>query len=206
MTQDTSVTTVIDLIRHGEPEGGPKFRGSQDDPLSDLGWQQMRAAIQPQETWDAIVSSPLLRCARFAETLANKRNIPLYTEARLRELHFGEWEGMTSQMILAQYGEALTRFWDDPEQNPPPGGERVADFHARVREAWLHWQQELAGQRILMVCHGGVIRMVLAEVMGAPIGRAFSALAVPYACRSRIQIDHSEYGTLSCLQSHGPGV
>lgn len=203
MTQDTSVTTVIDLIRHGEPEGGPMFRGSQDDPLSDLGWQQMRAAIAPQDTWDAIVSSPLLRCQRFAETLAQDHGLPLHVEPRLREIHFGEWEGQTTEAVIAAYGDALSRFWDNPERYPPPGGEPVAEFYDRVREAWWHWQKTLAGQRVLMVCHGGVIRMVLAEVLSIPLGRAFSRIAVPFACRSRIRIDQSDHGTLSCLQSHG---
>ena len=45
-------TTLIDLIRHGEPEGGPMFRGQTDHPLSATGWQQMRGAIGDGEHWD----------------------------------------------------------------------------------------------------------------------------------------------------------
>jgi alpha-ribazole phosphatase len=41
----TDTTTIFDVIRHGEPEGGPMYRGSKDDPLSPVGWQQMRSAI-----------------------------------------------------------------------------------------------------------------------------------------------------------------
>ncbi len=196
-------TTTIDLIRHGEPAGGPMFRGSQDDPLSDLGWQQMQAAISDKDEWDLVVTSPLLRCRRFAEQLAADRQLPLEQDERLREISFGDWEGMTADAILADAPEALTRFWNDPVAHPPPGGEMMSEFHARVRDAWHHWCREAAGQHVLVVCHGGVIRMILAEVMGIPLNRSFSALAVPYACRSRVRIDQSEHGIFSSLLSHG---
>ncbi|EON92296.1 phosphoglycerate mutase [Marinobacter lipolyticus SM19] len=196
-------TTTIDLIRHGEPAGGPMFRGSQDDPLSDLGWQQMRSAISDTEEWDLVVTSPLLRCHRFAEQLATNRQLPLERDERLREISFGAWEGMTADAIQADAPEALNRFWSDPVAYPPPGGETMDEFHARVRDSWHHWCREAAGQRVLVVCHGGVIRMILAEVMGIPLNRSFSALAVPYACRSRVRIDQSEHGIFSSLLSHG---
>ncbi len=200
---NTGITTIIDLIRHGEPAGGPMFRGSQDDPLSETGWQQMRGALSENDTWSRIITSPLMRCREFAEQLASERGIPLEQDERLREISFGAWEGMTADTILAGAPEALARFWRDPVAPPPPGGEPMAEFHARVREAWHHWCREAAGQRVLVVCHGGVIRMILAEVMGIPLTRSFSVLAVPYACRSRVRIDHSDHGVLSSLQSHG---
>ena len=55
--------TLIDLLRHGEPEGGRAYRGhSIDDPLSETGWQQMWAAVGYHKPWEQIVSSPLQRC------------------------------------------------------------------------------------------------------------------------------------------------
>ena len=70
MTNNQNTTAFFDLIRHGEPAGGPMFRGSKDDPLSDTGWQQMNAAIRDDDQWDVIITSPLLRCRLFAEQLA----------------------------------------------------------------------------------------------------------------------------------------
>lgn len=203
MASDTT-TTWIDLIRHGEPDGGPMFRGSQDDPLNERGWQQLWDAVGTDDRWDAIVTSPMLRCARFAQAYADQRNLPLHKDERLRELSFGNWEGKTATAIMASERDALARFWSDPEQFPPPGGEPITEFYQRVQQAWHHWTTELAGQRLLIVCHGGVIRMILADVLGAPMNRAFSAIAVPYACRSQIQIDRSAYGVMSCLNGHNP--
>lgn len=161
-------TTVIDLIRHGEPEGGQMFRGSKDDPLSPVGWQQMEAAVHGHDRWDAIVSSPMTRCRLFAEQLAQRRRIPLHIEDDLREIGFGDWEGLTSQQVQERYGDHLSRFWQDPINSNPPGGEAITDFYQRVTLGFDRWQDKLANQRILVVCHGGVIRMVLANVLGIP--------------------------------------
>ncbi|SFR80459.1 alpha-ribazole phosphatase [Marinobacter daqiaonensis] len=198
-------TTLVDLLRHGEPEGGPGFRGDIDDPLSKTGWQQMLDTLGEGAPWDAVVTSPLIRCAGFAEVLAREHSLPVHREPRLREIGFGAWEGKTIEQVEASWGQALTRFWSDPVANPPPGGEQVEAFQDRVIEAWNHWCEELAGQRILVICHGGVIRMILARVMGIPLNSAFQGLAVPYACHSRIRLDTSSHGRLACLISHGPG-
>ncbi|WP_404366712.1 histidine phosphatase family protein [Marinobacter sp.] len=201
---DEVKTTLVDLIRHGEPEGGPMFRGGKDDPLSELGWQQMNAAIGKDEKWDCILTSPLQRCIRFAETMGERYGIPVHTDDRLREIGFGEWEGLTAEAIAERYGKRrLALFWADASTNPPPGGEPFADFQSRVQTAWDMWTERLAGQRVLLVCHGGVVRVSLAHVMGISRERVLSAMLVPYACRSRVRLDHSEHGTLSCLVSHG---
>ncbi|TGN39317.1 histidine phosphatase family protein [Marinobacter confluentis] len=197
-------TTIFDLIRHGEPEGGPMFRGSKDDPLSDTGWQQMRNAIADHEHWDLVLTSPLQRCQAFARELATAKGISLEVEPGFRELHFGDWEGRTAANILEHTPEAISRFWSDPVACPPPGGEALADFSQRIQESWLDWRQRAEGKRVLLVCHGGVIGMLLAQVMSIPLERSFSAIRVPYACRSRLRVDNTEHGIMSCLESHGP--
>lgn len=195
-------TTLVDLIRHGEPEGGPMFRGSKDDPLSELGWQQMQAALGAGESWDRVLRSPMQRCVRFAESVAERLEIPLHVEDRLREIGFGGWEGLTAEAIQGRWGDHLARFWADAERHPPPGGERLSQFQLRILAAWDQWTERLAGQRVLLVCHGGVIRVVLGQVLGIPRERTLSAIDVPYACRSRVRLDRSAHGLLSCLVSH----
>ncbi|PSF13365.1 histidine phosphatase family protein [Marinobacter fuscus] len=197
-------TTLIDLIRHGEPEGGQMFRGSKDDPLSEKGWQQMRAAVNRQDRWDVIVSSPMARCRHFAKELAEQQGLPLHIEDRLREIGFGEWEGLTADQVQKQYGDQLNKFWQDSVNFIPPGAEPVPAFSQRVLAGFEHWQAALSGKRVLIVCHGGVIRMVLASILGIPLETSFTGFAVPYACRSRIQIDQSAHGVFRSLISHQP--
>lgn len=196
-------STRVDLLRHGQPEGGQLYRGHRDDPLSHLGWEQMRAATGADEAWDVVITSPLLRCRAFAQALADERGLPLHVEPAFKEISFGRWEGLKTEEILAQDGDRLAAFWSDGDRDPPPGGERISAFHARVREGWLRWRTALGGQRVLVVTHGGVIRMLVACVLDVPPARVMAGLHVPYACRSRIRLDHTEHGLLSCLMAHG---
>jgi len=57
---------IVDLLRHGEPVGGRRYRGQTDDPLSDKGWKQMWTAVAGQQPWQVIVTSTLSRCREFA--------------------------------------------------------------------------------------------------------------------------------------------
>lgn len=86
------MSTQITLLRHGDT-GQRSYRGQLDDPLTELGWQQLRAATAQGE-WEMVVSSTLQRCAAFATELAGARGLPLQLYARLREYHFGRWQGV----------------------------------------------------------------------------------------------------------------
>lgn len=86
---------IIDLIRHGEPIGGKKYRGQTDDALSEVGWQQM-AEMQMlfgEQSWQKVVSSDLKRCFNFVSQVAENKQIPLLCEADFREINFGIWGG-----------------------------------------------------------------------------------------------------------------
>ncbi len=84
---------VVDLLRHGEVEGGACFRGSTDDPLSKNGWQAMESAARRISPWDQIITSPLLRCQQIAGVISEQQKTPLLLEADFREICFGEWGG-----------------------------------------------------------------------------------------------------------------
>ena len=131
----------FDLLRHGEPEGGDRFRGTRDDPLSETGWEQMRATVDGICPWDMIVSSPLKRCAAFAEELAQRHQLPLEVEPQLREIAFGEWEGASYQEMRHKHLQAFLDFFRDPLNNTPPGGEPLVACQERVHKAWDHLLQ-----------------------------------------------------------------
>jgi len=163
---------AIDLLRHGDT-GLPGFRGSLDDELAPPGWRQMEQAIAGKE-WDVVVSSPRLRCAAFAQTLAARCGLPLHLDERLAEMHFGAWEGKTAAELMQSDAEALQNFWQDPERYPPPQGERMEKFSERVLQAWEYIRQQYAGQRVLVVAHGGVIRRILCHTRGLPLSELLS--------------------------------
>ncbi|WP_314385270.1 alpha-ribazole phosphatase family protein [Pseudomonas brenneri] len=162
------MTLHLDLLRHGETELGGGLRGSLDDALTDNGWEQMRQAVLAQGPWDRLVSSPLQRCARFAEELGVRLDLPVSLEPDLQELHFGAWEGQSAAKLMETDAEALGLFWADPYSFTPPDGEPVEAFSRRVRGAVLRLHQRYAGQRVLLISHGGVMRLLLAQARGMP--------------------------------------
>lgn len=177
----------VDLIRHGEPVGGRRYRGQLDDPLSELGWRQMRSAVAAQRPWRHIISSPLLRCSEFAAELGQRLQLPLEIEPRLMEIGFGRWEGQTAEQIEASEPGALRRFYDDPVRGAPPGAEELEHFHQRVLAAWQMIIRRDAEMPVLVVAHAGVIRAIVGEVLGMPPGNMFK-LQVANAGISRIHV------------------
>lgn len=195
------VSTTIDLIRHGEPIGGPKYRGHSDDALCERGWEQMQQAVGTHRPWDVIVSSPLRRCGDFARALATRLGLPLDIDTRWMELGFGEWEGRTAAEIMATDPERLSRFWSDPLQHAPPGGERLEAFRDRVIGAWNDALARYAGRHVLIVAHAGTIRMATSHALDMPLARLFR-LHVPYAGVTRLRVDSDGAGALPRLIFH----
>lgn len=183
-----SEATIIDLIRHGEPVGGVLIRGQRDDPLSETGWKQMWAAVDGKRSWQRIIASPLLRCANFAQELGRELNVPVKLESRLGEIGFGEWEGIDPAILYRDCPKAIDDFWTDPGAHPPPGGESFTRFQQRVGAALDSIMHNHPGEHLLVVAHGGVIRMIIARVLGMPAGNIFR-MDVPYAAVSRVVVE-----------------
>ncbi|NER63896.1 alpha-ribazole phosphatase family protein [Pseudomonas sp. MAFF212427] len=179
---------IVDLLRHGETERGGGLRGSLDDALTELGWAQMRAAVGEAGPWDRLVSSPLQRCARFAEELAARLGLPLQREADLQELHFGAWEGRSAADLMLTDEQGLGQFWADPYAFTPPDGEPVLHFAERVHKAMARLCRVHAGERVLIVTHGGVMRLLLAQARGLPREQLLQ-VAVGHAAMHRLQYE-----------------
>ena len=162
------MTLHLDLLRHGETELGGGLRGSLDDALTARGWEQMRAAVAEQGPWDRLVSSPLQRCALFAHELGARLKVPVTLEKDLQELHFGAWEGQSAAALMETDAEGLGLFWADPYSFTPPEGEPVNDFSERVLGAVSRLYRAYAGERVLLISHGGVMRLLLARARGLP--------------------------------------
>lgn len=188
----------VGLLRHGEVNGGSRFRGHTDDALTSIGLQQMRAATDGRH-WSQVVSSPLVRCAAFANAFARQHSLPLTFDPRLREMHFGMWEGRSASELMAEDPEALTRFWRDPDSHPPPGGEPLAGFQARVLDAWKDLTSGRIGKRVLVVTHGGVIRILLCHVFAVPVPR-WHEFDVPHGKLHGVHIGGDGLGSPACKE------
>ncbi len=193
VTQSTQSTTWIDLLRHGECHGGPIYRGRTDSALTEHGLEQMKRAVGHvnQGPWQRVVSSPLQRCAYFSQWFAQYHSLTVQLEPDLMELDFGDWEGEAIASVWADDRERVEAFYQSSApDNGPPNGETLQQFRERLLSAWQTVLSRYQGQHVLMVQHGGTIRMLLSALFNIPMATTFQ-IDIPYASMSRIRIDHS---------------
>lgn len=206
MPDDYSVTT-IDLLRHGQTIADDILRGRIDVPLSDNGYQQMQDRVAPYTVedfpWQQLISSPLQRCSRFTRELSDQHGSPLKIDDGFLEMDFGDWDGRSFDDLKAEDPELFKRIWREPHNYRPPNGETFEKFFARISEAWEGLLQQHQNEHVLLVCHGGVIRALLGNVMQTPL-TALSRIEVPYACLSRIRVYHQDDSHWPQLIFHNP--
>lgn len=175
------MTTQIDVIRHGEPVGGRRYRGhGVDDPLTEKGWQQMWGAVADCSDWQHIASSPLSRCLDFAQQLSKKLKIGYSVDDRFKEIGFGTWEGLTPDEIIANDIDALKQFYKDPIRNRPEGAEPLELFSSRVWDAYEDISRKHVNEKVLIVGHAGVVRAITANILGMDLNHVYSNLKIEY--------------------------
>lgn len=179
-------TTRVDLLRHGVCEDGQIYRGRTDSALTPAGEQQMLAVLEGLQ-WQTIITSPLQRCQKVARALAQRYKIPLEVNPNLVELDFGDWEGCRLDEVWAAQQKKVMQFWQDPVRNPPPGGESLADMQARVVSVIHEIHHQHRGEDVLVVTHGGVVRLCIGYLLQMPI-RATRQLSVDYGSLSRLEL------------------
>lgn len=114
---------------------------------------------------ELVYSSPLQRCLILAARLAQRDACPLIRDADLRELAFGEWEGVRWDHIAREQSEHWS---EDPWQRAPPGGETEAALHARVTRCLARMLHEPV-QHIAVVAHGGPLRLLRCSLLNQPL-------------------------------------
>ena len=158
---------TLSFLRHGETKlltQGLVLRGQLDDPLTDRGREQMNTAFDkylPMYDWQAIISSPLSRCAEIARQKSAQYKLPLLLLDELGELNFGEWEGKFTAELFEQFPNELAIWWQSPTQFTPPNGESITSFAKRIDTALIKIEQfAKANQydKLCIISHGGVIK------------------------------------------------
>lgn len=158
--------TIIDLIRHGEPVGGHRYRGHAiDDPLTEKGWLQMWDGVGSCNTWNHIITSPLQRCQVFAHELGKRYGIDVTVELRFKEVGFGVWEGLSHDAVKIDRAAEYSAFISDPVKQRPDGAEPLDDFIGRVNLAYQEIVERHRNNHVLIVTHAGVIRAIIAQIL-----------------------------------------
>lgn len=163
--------THLYLVRHGQTAGnvGHMLIGHTDMELDDLGVQQARrVGLHMRQTrLDAVISSPLARARVTATEIARHQGQELRIDRRLMEMNFGLAEGLTMVEAAERFPELLA-LRDDPFNNAFtwPGGDQRMAFHTRIFATFEDIAIGHAGQHVAVVCHGGVIGSLIAQLDG----------------------------------------
>jgi Fructose-2,6-bisphosphatase len=199
---NTMTATYIDILRHSECEGGHIFRGKTDVALLPKGLQHMQDRIAAlDQSWDCIISSPLVRCREYAEHLHAQTGTTLIIEPRIQEMSFGDWEGVKIDQLIASANLSFLKWQQNPADYSPPGGEPLADVKTRLEQFFIDLMENHAGKKVLLVTHGGVIRVLLSYLLNMPLQYA-TCFDVPYACFSRVGVFDDEKNRVIKLLAH----
>jgi alpha-ribazole phosphatase len=163
------------LAPHGETEWNAqgRFQGHGDPPLNERGRRQAHFLQQrlADESLQAILASDLRRALETADILAAPHGLRVQAEPRLRELHFGDWEGLTYAEIQQTAGNALANWENDPLQARPPNGENLTGLAQRLQAFLADLGVHAPESTILLVAHRGSLRVLLCLLLGRPVER-----------------------------------
>ncbi len=204
------------LVRHGSTDWNEqrRFCGQSDIPLSPTGREQAKwlAACLSAEPVCALYTSDLLRAQQTAAVIAEHRpqRLQPISLAAWREIDFGLWEGLTYAEIATRFPTQLG-FFSDPATHAPPHGESLGQLRQRVLAALRQAMSKstAAGPgAVVIVSHGGPLRILLSCVLGMPLARQWQLALVPgslSALELLLPIDETAdpQGTLTLLNLHG---
>ena len=174
--------TRLALVRHGETiwHAENRYAGSTDIPLNPRGLEQAERLAIWAATADlaAIWVSPLRRARETAAPSERATGIAARVDERLREIHFGEAEGLTNSEIMQSFPDAFAAFQSDPVAHHLPHGEDPRDVVRRAMECFNEIQIAHPRGRVLVVTHNTVIRLALCQLLGVPLSKYRSAFPV----------------------------
>lgn len=172
--------TILFLVRHGETTSHAenRYAGSTDVALSELGIAQAErlarwAEVQPI---DAVYTSDLSRAVITATPSATALGLPINVDAALREVDFGQGEGLTFAEMRVSFPDETARFVEHPGTSPLPGGESGVDATERAWGALERIVTQHPSGSVLVVMHSTLMRLILCRALGMPPDRYRTAL------------------------------
>ena len=189
------------LLRHGQTQHSAeqRFSGTSDPELTDTGRDQARRAADALRKFghiDAVVASPQARAQGTARIAAGALGLDVATEDGLRELDFGDFEGLTREEAVARDAEVFET-WQSSPNNAPPSGESLTALHRRVSRTRSKLQERYEGQTVLVVTHMTPVKSFLRQALGAG-PELFKHLFLDLASISVVDY-YGDFGVVRCV-------
>jgi probable phosphoglycerate mutase len=182
----------IYFLRHGQTtfSRSNTFCGSGLNPdLTPVGREMAQAFADAYRSvpWQAIYASPLKRTISTAQILSEVVGLRAESRDGLRELGYGQWEGMSAEDVSRDFHDDYIKWSADPAWNAPTGGEPAVTTANRALQVVEEIKRSHADGNVLVVSHKATIRAVLCSLLGIDVGRFRSRLACPVASVSVVE-------------------
>lgn len=171
------------MIRHGQTAASRdnRFSGSSDPPLTDVGEAMAEAFANAYASlaWGAIYTSPMLRTRQTADALSRLAHVQPIVEDGLKEIAYGEWEGLKQEEIKARWPEAFEYWADDVASRGTPGGETAFHVAARAMRVVEAVRSRHEQGNVLLVSHKATLRVITCALLGLDVRLFRQRLAQP---------------------------
>lgn len=183
------------MIRHGEVDNHDAgiFNGQMDVDITPRGEKHMERAAEflAEAGITRIYSSDLKRTVRGAQIISSRIGFNGSQKAvpEIREIHLGEWQGLSGEEIDSLYPGMREERYANIEHFRIPGGETLAELSDRVVPAVTRIAMRHQGEAVAIVAHAGPNRVFLCQTLGLPLGRVYHI--------------HQDYGAINVINFSG---
>ena len=170
--------TRVFFVRHGQTRWNMemKYQGHTDIALSDEGIRQAEcvAGRLAREPFTAVYASDLSRAFATAETIAVRHSLTVTAIPALREICFGDWEGLTYNGISEKWPDLMHNLYVNPDEVIIPGGESFRVVKERASAAVTELISKHPDQTIAIVSHGGTIRTIICAALNIHLNHVWN--------------------------------
>jgi broad specificity phosphatase PhoE len=171
------------MVRHGQTGASRenRFSGSSDPPLTAVGEAMAQAFAQAYASlkWDAIYTSPMLRARQTADALCRLTGVQATVDNGLKEIDYGEWEGLRQDEVRERWPEAFEYWADDVASRGTPGGETAFQVAARAMRVVEAIRSRYQRGNVLLVSHKATLRVITCALLGLDVRLFRERIAQP---------------------------
>jgi len=171
------------MVRHGQTAASRenRFSGSSDPPLTVVGEAMAEAFARAYASleWEAIYASPRLRTRQTADPLCRLTGVEGTIEEGLREIDYGEWEGLRQEDVKERWPEAFEHWADDVASRGTPGGETAFEVAARAMRVVEGIRSRHERGNVLIVSHKATLRVITCALLGLDVRLFRERIAQP---------------------------